>query len=494
MFWTSPTEGGYPNPHSSEANDRLKARILARQNSSNHSQVTNIPEITTNESSFLSSLNSLWPSEGGSTPPPVIITPTIIPEISIQPSFSTGGLSTVNDSEKKTVGSVPNYSIPVVQTPHGSNNKVSMTVPSLMIPKPEPIMNGSMSSSSPTSPFLTFNGVSDVHASSSSVVPPSSPTYQSSIWPFGSSSSRIPDEELAIFQQQYLAVEQERNELLAEKQARIDMIDGHNPLLGRRLKEIESRLKMNNDKVIQLTAEKDYLCDALKVAQGQSAASYELVHQKQKQIDDLERNQRTNATRDTGQLNSASSLLDNAGAEIKHLQDLVNAKQQKIDELSRENRVNEYGYQDKLQGAKDLVDGARTEIKHLHDRIALLERSIVNPPPPPPPPPLSPSNQYNPTVSSMKLEVLDAVSPSVKGTAVGNKNLPNTPPAMHPADQRWIDAAFEGSNVTDTTMNDMNDRLRALEAAAMADKKKMADLQNQLEQATKRAKRRSCWC
>ena len=465
--WTSP-EGVAPNLQSSEANERLKQRILARQQNGND-EGPPAAEATT----FLSSLSSLWPVSSESAPPPVITTPKVNPEIAVQRSFSTTvpGIPSISTGEMKTFGGVTNLSIPVVQTPHDNMtamniSRSSRTVPSLMLPKPEPLIESS--SPTPTSPpMFTFNGAPDVRTSSSSAVLPSS-TYQSSIWPFGSSATRISDEEFSIFQQQYLAMEQERNELLAEKQAQIDMIGGHNPLLERRLKELESRLKMNDDKVVQLTAEKDYLCDALKVAQGQTAASYELVREKQKKIDDLENKFRSQSTRDTGQLTSASSLLDNAGAEIKHLHDLVNAKQQKIEELSRENRVNEYSYQDKLQGAKDLVDGARAEITILHDRIALLERSIVNPPPPPPP--SHPNNSTN-----------------LPGT-------PGTPSTMHPADQRWIDAAFEGNHVTDTTMQDMKDRLAALEAAAAADKKKMVQLQLQLEQAERRAKRKSCWC
>ena len=493
LFWTAPNESDSPNnnpPSSSEANDRLKARILARQQSTgNHDTAPTIPEEVTHNSSFLSSLNPFWPSDIESAPPPpVITTPKNNPEISssgIPGLGSIPSVSTINDSEKKMY-----YSIPVIQTPS------SRIVPKLMIPKQEPMMTGTISASPKVPHVLAFNGAPDVHtsssssSSSSSVVPPSF-IYQNNKWP-----SRIPDEDLTTFQQQYLAVEQERNELLAEKQARIDMIGGHNPLLEKRLKELESRLKMNDDKVIQLTAEKDYLCDALKVAQGQTAASYELVNEKQKMIDELEKKHRSHSTRDTGQLINASSLLDNAGAEIKHLQDLVNAKQQKIDELARENRVNEYGYHEKLQGAKDMVDGARAEIKHLHDRIALLERNIVNPSAATsyPPPPSHPSHPNNLMISSTRMEVLDAISPVVKGTTVGNKNVTITPPGMlHPADQRWIDAAFDGSNVnvTDTSMKD---RLHILEAAAVADKKKMADLQIQLERAEKKAKRRSCWC
>ena len=193
--------------------------------------------------------------------------------------------------------------------------------------------------------------------------------------------------ETAALKQQLLAMTTERDELRAEKMYRgskdKDSFSQGNPLAltfsGKRMKDYESRLKIEGEMITQLEAEKSYLEDALKVAQGLVESSHQLTKEKQQRIDELEREgwQFCGASRDRshGQVNGVTSPPDRTQEEARRLESLLAAKQQKIDELEQGWLSAKYAHQEKLSGAMDMVDAAEAEIRRLQDRLAAVEGS-----------------------------------------------------------------------------------------------------------------------
>ena len=139
----------------------------------------------------------------------------------------------------------------------------------------------------------------------------SSPAVLSYLWPFtdiGLSNRNSPDHtidhgeqsrQLETIKHRYLALLNERNQLmternqlLAENEKSTDQngnFTQENPAVGKRVKELETRAKIDKAMIMELVAEKEYLDDRLRVSQGLVESSQELTSEKQQRIDELEK-------------------------------------------------------------------------------------------------------------------------------------------------------------------------------------------------------------
>ena len=211
--------------------------------------------------------------------------------------------------QQRSQEDTPVMIMPVPRSPLGSLTPPKIKAPSSTIP--------TYSSSEELSHFFVLktdditqrNDVSSPVMTSAS--PPASSAANSYLWPFWDSvfsNRNSPDHVIEIdeqstqldtIKQRYLALLNERNQLMTERNQLLadnekttnqpGNFAQDNPTVDKRVKELETRAKLDKSMIMELVAEKEYLDDRLRVSQGLVESSQELTSEKQQRIDELEK-------------------------------------------------------------------------------------------------------------------------------------------------------------------------------------------------------------
>ena len=196
-------------------------------------------------------------------------------------------------------------------TPVPRSPLASLTPPKIKAPPPTiPTYSSSEELSSFFIPKSEIIPPADMRSPAASPAPAAVLSY---LWPFTdivfsnrNSPNHVVDEKnddehvtrLDTIKQRYLALLNERNQLMTERNQLLadnekakerENFAEENPTVGKRVKELETRAKLDKAMIMELVAEKEYLDDRLRVSQGLVESSQELTTEKQQRIDELEK-------------------------------------------------------------------------------------------------------------------------------------------------------------------------------------------------------------